>query len=127
MRFTITPVFNPAFGFKVYVPQGFELYEKEKMSLPTGFHKLHPDITWFGTFGLRVREGPTPRKLIFKYEIQAAKIQPERKAITELVFWDGEFIIPLTEEFHDVREIEENGVTYIRAKLSLTDPPCGWR
>jgi hypothetical protein len=124
MKFTLIPVFEE-YGFSVYVPEGFEI---ERKPLPPELEeKRYGDITWFGNFELRSPNGRTPKKLWFKYEIRVDKNQSKRKEVSELVFWDGEFIVPLTEEFHDFREIEDGDKTYFRAKLSLTDPPCGAR
>ena len=121
MKFTLIPIFE---GFSVYVPEGFDL---EKKPLPPELEERYKDINWFGNFKLHASKGRTPRKLLYKYEIRVAKNQSKRGEVRELVYWDGEFIVPLTEEFHDVREIIEGDETYFRAKLSLTDPPCGWR
>ncbi|MBN1147774.1 MAG: hypothetical protein JXA78_11005 [Anaerolineales bacterium] len=123
MKFTLTPVFEE-FGFSVYVPEGFEVLIKD---LPFELQKRYGEITWFGNFELRALDGKTPKKLWFKYEIRVAKNPAEQREFSELVFWDGEFIVPLTEEFHDFREVMEGERTYFRAKLSLTDPPCGAR
>jgi hypothetical protein len=123
MKFTLTPVFEE-FGFSVYVPEGFEVARKE---MPPELEKRYGEITWFGNFELIATDRKTPKKLWFKYEIQVAKNHPKLREFSELVFWNGEFVVPLTEEFHDFREIEDGDKTYFRAKLSLTDPPCGIR
>jgi hypothetical protein len=123
MKFTLVPIFEEH-GFSVFVPEGFEVEEKE---LPPELEERYKDITWFGNFGLRAPNGRTPRKLWFKYEIRVNKYHPKRGEVNELVFWNGEFVVPLTEEFHDLREMTEGDETYFRAKLSLTDPPCGFR
>ena len=123
MKFTLIPVFEEH-GFSVYVPEGFEVVEKD---LPPELEKGYGDVTWFGNFELRAVEGRTPKKLWFKYEIRVDKNQSKRGEFGELVYWDGEFIVPLTEEFHDFKEVTEDDKTYFRAKLSLTDPPCGAR
>jgi len=119
MRFTLTPVFEE-YGFSVYVPEGFRVEQKE---LPPEVERSK-EIHWFGSFKLVHKSGDTPPKLDFKYEIQVRK----EEGMHGLVFWDNEYIVPLTEEFHDLREIIPlEGEPYFRAKLSLTDPPCGWR
>ena len=119
MLFTAVRVFTQ-YEFWVYVPDGYEIEQKE---LPPEVTKI-PGINWFGNFRLINRSGDTPEILCFKYEILAVKMEE----MQELVFWNGKSVVTLSEDFHDFREIiSPNKNHYLRAKLSMTDPACGWR
>jgi hypothetical protein len=120
MRFTAVQVFEEH-DFWVYVPEGFRV---EPKPLPPELEK-RSEIHWFGNFRLVNELGETPEKICYKYEILALK----REDMHGLVFWDGESVVSLSEDFHDFREITSpgGGKAYFRAKLSLTDPACGWR
>ena len=119
MQFTAVRIFEEH-DFWVYVPDGYDIEQKE---LPPAVTKVS-GINWFGNFRLINRSGDTPEKLCIKYEILAIKIEE----MHELVFWDGSDVVKLSEDFHDFREvISPNENHYFRAKLSLTDPACGWR
>lgn len=119
--------------FWVVIPEEYEV-NTDKVAQPIDQEIIdkYPDITWLTNFGVYDPKGEIPRKLDFKYEIRVKNPFPLEDGreldIKELFDWDGEFAVRLTEEFHDVREITElSGEKYIRAKISLTDPPCGGR
>jgi hypothetical protein len=122
MRFTAVRVFEDQ-DFWVYVPDGYDIEPKEIPEPPLEIGKRE-DIHWFGNFRLVKRSDKTPDKLYFKYEILVLK----KEGMNELVFWDGRSVVTLSEDFHDFREIvTPSGIHYLRAKLTLTDPACGWR
>jgi hypothetical protein len=119
MQFTAVRIFEE-YDFWVYVPEGFQI---EPKPLPEEVAK-RSDIHWFGNFQLINKMGETPPRLHFKYEIQAFK----EEEMQELVFWDGKSVVTLSEDFHDFREIiPPEGRPILRAKLTMTDPACGWR
>lgn len=124
MKFKEKPITPVLGGFKVYVyePEGYTVQPKD---IPSHLLK-GTRVQWIVNFGFVNEDGSEIEEntFPFKYEI---RVHHPSKTDYELFFYDGEFTIPLTKEFHDLRKITINNKTYISAKLVHVDPPCGWR